>query len=204
MTKTNLLNDTLRIRLSSKLKDNLITEAAKLNMDLSELVRDKLYTSTTQRTRHFKGCLDCHTFKTPWYIVRDSIWKEAIPNYNEIKKSNPPEHPIELCFDCLEKRLGRQLTIDDFDLTKNINTSLLFGFMMGIKYWLDGDDAGDDRITKLIDGLIEIMYLDRKTVMSCPDLVSALLSAVERLQSYADHRDGITREEREKAGLTSG
>ncbi len=44
MTKPNspILNDTLRVRLPSSLKYKLIEESTKLNIDLSELVRQRL------------------------------------------------------------------------------------------------------------------------------------------------------------------
>jgi hypothetical protein len=51
-------------------------------------------------------CLDCRkdTYKMgEYYMVIDAVWAEANPN----KKGM-------LCIGCLEKRLGRALTIRDF------------------------------------------------------------------------------------------
>jgi hypothetical protein len=52
------------------------------------------------------NCLDCgvHTGDTDeYYMVHDNLWTEAHPNDDGM-----------LCIGCLEERLGRMLTADDF------------------------------------------------------------------------------------------
>jgi hypothetical protein len=51
-------------------------------------------------------CLDCKIDTAEldeYYLVRDEVWREANPQGDGM-----------LCISCLEKRLGRELTHDDF------------------------------------------------------------------------------------------
>jgi hypothetical protein len=55
-------------------------------------------------------CLDCRMHMRgsgEYYVVTDKVWKEAVGMSRKADKS-------ELCIGCLESRLGRQLTRDDF------------------------------------------------------------------------------------------
>jgi hypothetical protein len=69
-------------------------------------------------------------------MVRQHVWSQAFPDYPHIKRQVVAQHKgtkddalkhVELCFDCLESRLGRRLEEDDFDLTVPINWSLAKG-----------------------------------------------------------------------------
>jgi len=87
-------------------------------------------------------CFDCDS-NTTLYSVHDHVWLKAWPDYQEDKArvvtrygeyivdayEGTKRHPMNclcLCFDCLEKRLGRPLTIDDFDGTR-ANDGIRFG-----------------------------------------------------------------------------
>jgi len=48
-----------------------------------------------------------------WYMLEDSIWQQATRNA-------PTQH---LCIGCLEERLGRRLTPDDFHLAAPANAT---------------------------------------------------------------------------------
>jgi hypothetical protein len=77
-----------------------------------------------RRKRHEEArCNDCGVITTPrppedgnweWYMVTDEIWAEAgMSDYNS----------GFLCIGCLEQRLGRTLTRDDFHKSSGINFS---------------------------------------------------------------------------------
>jgi hypothetical protein len=54
-----------------------------------------------------------------FYMVRDSVWKEA-----------GLRRDASSCLDCLERKLGRGLDIQDFDMGKPMNRPLVFGYRM--------------------------------------------------------------------------
>jgi hypothetical protein len=71
-------------------------------------------------------CQDCRFNTYPrwrrrgrveWYIVSDSVWDAAgMPTELLVFPAGPVEwRPGLLCIGCLECRLGRRLTPDDFD-----------------------------------------------------------------------------------------
>lgn len=61
-------------------------------------------------------------------MLHDAVWVQAMPNYKEVsaalraqfpsrgERHTDPRSSVQLCFDCVEKRLGRPLTDDDFPL----------------------------------------------------------------------------------------
>lgn len=81
------------------------------------------------------GCFDCDAFVDN-YTVAPEVWLEAWPTYKEDKREamrlhrNTPLMWLLLCFDCLEKRLGRPLKIEDFDLTIGSNQGIALGVRM--------------------------------------------------------------------------
>lgn len=77
------------------------------------------------------GCIDCGADEQ--YMVTQSVWQEAFPNYRTVHQARRAEglHTC-LCLSCLESRLGRKLTIQDF-IDAPINRTLFFGFRMGLK-----------------------------------------------------------------------
>ena len=104
----------------------------------------------------YYGCMDCHKV-CDMYMVKDSIWNKAVPEQPEIEQENrlklrawrdnfktldQRRHPTReevthfkrkhcrscvLCFNCLEKRLGRNLGLDDFT-DASINRPILLGY----------------------------------------------------------------------------
>lgn len=104
-------------------------------------------------------CVDCGGYGGD-YMVRHEVWLAAWPDYEEVRAKLAPELRARverldqnavrrapdgetpkshgrgyllLCCDCLEKRLGRELTIADFDLRIPVNTGIAFGFRLGKK-----------------------------------------------------------------------
>jgi len=78
------------------------------------------------------GCIDCHKLSFI-YMVHNLVWLEAIPNYFSLKKERKKKGLYtSLCLDCLSSRIGRLLTINDF---QNVpaNDHIRFGFRMGFK-----------------------------------------------------------------------
>ena len=81
-------------------------------------------------------CYDCR-HQSPMYMVRNPVWTAAWPEYRKLRSGLKAEHPdkevhLLLCFPCLEYRLKRKLTIDDFDLNIAINHGILKGFEIGL------------------------------------------------------------------------
>ena len=64
-------------------------------------------------------CAVCGAFPPDAYMVRDDVWQAA--------GLAPKDHA---CLPCLERRLGRPLTIDDFAPVP-INRQLRFAYDMG-------------------------------------------------------------------------
>lgn len=59
------------------------------------------------------------------YMVRDAVWKKAMDLL---------DRSASVCFHCLQNRLSRQLTRDDFDFSLVINHNIALGFQMGAIY----------------------------------------------------------------------
>lgn len=83
-------------------------------------------------------CYDCRRASGS-YMVKDKVWREAWPDYAVLKRSlvrrykGTPEWfraHLVLCLGCLERRLGRNLTQDDFDLSLPINEGVALGLRM--------------------------------------------------------------------------
>ena len=80
------------------------------------------------------------------YMVKKEVWLQAWPTYHEEHKAllaeirqarkegrtNGRGHLL-LCFNCLKKRLGRPLTVDDFDLDIIINDGIKLGVKLGLQ-----------------------------------------------------------------------
>jgi hypothetical protein len=69
---------------------------------------------------YFPGCYDCRE-KAPYYMLLDAIWIQAWPDYklverrrDTVARATGSRPCLELCFPCVERRLGRTLTQDDF------------------------------------------------------------------------------------------
>lgn len=87
------------------------------------------------------NCFDCAR-PGGAYMVKDAVWKAAWPDYAQKKrellqqyKGTPEEFRthLQLCLCCLQKRLGRKLQKEDFDLTLPINDLIVLGMEMGAR-----------------------------------------------------------------------
>jgi hypothetical protein len=86
-------------------------------------------------------CFDCLD-RNNGYTVHDRLWDLAWPHHEEHRQAmhmraeqlNQQHRKMVrqfLCLPCLEVRLGRSLTIDDFDDVP-INRALRFGYRLGL------------------------------------------------------------------------
>jgi hypothetical protein len=84
-------------------------------------------------------CYDCKQHTHDWYMVKDAVWCLAFPEYRQLKMSfikcmPKAQRPrIYLCFECLERRLGRPLALDDFRLELGINAGVVQGIKIGLR-----------------------------------------------------------------------
>jgi len=65
------------------------------------------------------SCAVCGNFNIDFYIARPEIWKAA-----SLKEGL-------CCLECLAKRLGRELTLSDFDIQAPMNRLLILGYRLG-------------------------------------------------------------------------
>lgn len=83
---------------------------------------DKKYFKNTKKS--LWKCMECHinTFASGhYYMLKDNLWKQITSNYF---KGHLHEKGM-LCLNCVEKRLGRKLQEEDFDLTIPINWDII-------------------------------------------------------------------------------
>lgn len=78
------------------------------------------------------ACVDCNQ-PDSMYMVRGTVWHTAFPNYEQVRRQRVQEGLFTcLCIPCLERRLGRALTIEDFKPVP-INQAIFTGYMMGLR-----------------------------------------------------------------------
>lgn len=68
------------------------------------------------------NCEDCKGLNDE-YMVRNEVWKKIIKNASEANR-------LLLCLDCLQARLGRRLTPEDFNFAIPVNRPILFGIRL--------------------------------------------------------------------------
>lgn len=111
-------------------------------------------------------CFDCGN-NAPVYMAHDHVWKTAWPDELEYRKQfrvelsldptaernskGRPVFALLLCFSCLERRLGRPLTIEDFRQNKRdgteplpANAEVFFGYQLGLKTAANSRDKKDE------------------------------------------------------------
>lgn len=74
----------------------------------------------------------CHDCKGPYsiYQVHDAVWLEAFPSYpRDVIDAHARGEQLLLCFDCLERRLGRFLGLSDFPECI-ANSGVFFGYRL--------------------------------------------------------------------------
>ncbi len=57
------------------------------------------------------NCNDCSRDWPDWYAVTYAVWAEAVPDYEDLRKTRGR---VLLCLGCLEARLKRPLVLEDF------------------------------------------------------------------------------------------
>lgn len=89
--------------------------------------------------RAIKGhCSDCDAFH-PIYMVHDTIWHAAWPEFKELwgqlqqkkKELQIRGAALNLCIGCLERRIGGLLTIEDFTHAP-ANANIHLGYRMAL------------------------------------------------------------------------
>lgn len=69
-------------------------------------------------------CKDCLKLNPEPYMLTTSVWQQAVP---------VPGAQCFLCLNCVQERLQRSLTLDDFT-SAMVNDEIRFGFRMGRRY----------------------------------------------------------------------
>lgn len=66
---------------------------------------------------------DCSFCKAPFqgFMVRSEVWRKAM---------RPNEQHLTPCMACVQHRLGRQLRVEDFDLSIPLNQNILLGIRL--------------------------------------------------------------------------
>ena len=91
---------------------------------MAEIFIDKRWTEILRTKDPGRLCIDCGGFDVG-YAVKPNIWASAIRAEPRIQSKK------RLCINCLQKRLGRNLVIDDFLLTSC--ELILFGYKLGME-----------------------------------------------------------------------
>ncbi len=76
------------------------------------------YTEERQQKSLIHFCNDCKTVHPEPYMVHDAVWLTVVES---------PQQKMILCLTCIQKRLGRDLNIQDFT-DYPINDGIRFGF----------------------------------------------------------------------------
>lgn len=132
------------------------------------------------------GCFDCRKNTCANYMVEPSVWRQAFPNYAEVKSCNRDLF-VELCFDCLSRRLGRSLTLNDFS-----DAPVNEGVRLGYRLSLQGGGITSESVEESIHGYFELNYssylvLPRSILQSAPTWwQSAFVFLLRKLEEWFD------------------
>ena len=81
-------------------------------------------------------CKDCDKYAYG-FMLKDDVWLEALTQeerdeYPETTTTvtviDPDKPPLYLCLHCIEKRLDRKVTVDDFNEDAQLNRPVLFAY----------------------------------------------------------------------------
>jgi hypothetical protein len=112
------------------------------------------------------ACYDCKR-GSEFYMVRRETWVRAWPEYDSLRReilakrrellrdpdrAFPVSKFLLLCFDCLERRLGRPLTVDDFDLDLIVNEPIRLGMRLGASSARARVDSGPHPVAESVEG----------------------------------------------------
>ena len=132
-------------------------------------------------------CYDCYNCYGS-YMVTPAVWDTAVPNYKELRtllKSTFPGHTqFELCLGCLETRLGRKLTLDDF-IAVPANDGIRFGYAIGAA------SLSVPALAEVVDGSEDDLPLIRYLVEALNCLDSATNRQGNRRQASSLLRAGL-------------
>ncbi len=101
-------------------------------MEAKKLLERAWRREAIEKFNKWSRCADCNHLGD-YYMLNNTVWEEAFPDYIEVKKKRRLEDPsasVQLCLRCVEIRLDRFLTIDDFT-TAPVNDSIFFGYRIG-------------------------------------------------------------------------
>ncbi len=78
------------------------------------------------------GCIDCGK-EGGRYAVKKEVWDEAFPDYKAVREQRRAAgKATTVCLECLEKRLGRQLRMEDFTDAR-INQPIFYGYKIAMR-----------------------------------------------------------------------
>jgi hypothetical protein len=80
-------------------------------------ISDEVYGQIRERERRYCNCAECGEVCSDYYMVRNEVWAAAGMSHGVLHLR------------CLEKRLGRDLTLDDF-MDSPANAAIRFGWRM--------------------------------------------------------------------------
>ena len=95
--------------------------------DEQRLTREEWMVEYHANAKKRFGCVDCGADER--YMLVNEAWHKAFPDYQEVRRKRKLEDPLNqtcLCLMCVEKRLGRLLTIEDF-VNYPINKLIFWG-----------------------------------------------------------------------------
>lgn len=75
-------------------------------------------------------CLECGEWPSE-YMLEHDIWMQAVPD-PAVRLDKEKPGGVHLCLACVPKRLGRDLTLDDFS-DAPLNNPIRVGFALGRK-----------------------------------------------------------------------
>jgi len=68
-----------------------------------------------RKSRDEWSCYDCGMVRPEYHMLWDGVWEKAWDGKQPPHEDpRDPRQPLQLCFACLEKRLGRPLANADF------------------------------------------------------------------------------------------
>ena len=90
-----------------------LKQFVKERMNISKKLHDCQNTILDLQRKCYK-CIDCDDYAGN-YMVKNEVWFKAVPDYVKFKRGAPQDaNIVAVCLPCLERRLNRKLTIDDF------------------------------------------------------------------------------------------
>ena len=79
------------------------------------------------------NCKDCNRYAYG-FMLKDDVWLEALTQEERDEHPetttaiDPNKPPLYICLHCVEKRMDRKLTVDDFNESTPLNRPVLYAY----------------------------------------------------------------------------